>query len=376
MAEVNELETRRRYRRYLERDAAKKGSAITYPDRVEAELPMRLASTSSSGEGQGDDSSASSSEHHPQPLASNPPRAVLENQETVTSPRPATPHPSFRRHVDDDHQSTSPPQPGSGGARLLAISPRRFRRPQNSDKSNAAGDTLTSPGHTQGLSLPPPFSQTRRGVSTAYTAHTLELVSTRDQPAHLAEIVEAGSIQSVQGMRLPTPTRRSSLQPQLDGHDSDAEEEVNGRVPRTANAEGSSRSTNAAGDRGNHQPASSPPTPVPRTPRLRIYHDSLSPRAAASQPATPQQLPEARHQSRLLGSYTAPARRSRHTVLTRTPATGRRRRNPSPAGLRQPAGFVGLYGGTENGDEETLFVEGFNQGDGNNTDREASGKEL
>ncbi|KAK0625997.1 hypothetical protein B0T14DRAFT_89973 [Immersiella caudata] len=93
----------------------------------------------------------------------------------------------------------------------------------------------------------------------------------------------------------------------------------------------------------------------PRTPsRFRIYDDSLP---ASSQPQTPQNLPEARHQSRLRGAFTVPARHVWHPA--RTPATGRLRRrlegrDRSPPGLRRP-GFMGLYGGVENADDSVSF---------------------
>ncbi|KAK3320697.1 hypothetical protein B0T19DRAFT_245711 [Cercophora scortea] len=97
--------------------------------------------------------------------------------------------------------------------------------------------------------------------------------------------------------------------------------------------------------------------PTPRTPgRFRIYNDHLP---ALSQPQTPQNLPEARHQSRLHGSYTVPARRtSPHPFRTLTTSQARHgtrlRRNVSPAGLQTP-GFRGLYGGIENTDDSALF---------------------
>lgn len=93
------------------------------------------------------------------------------------------------------------------------------------------------------------------------------------------------------------------------------------------------------------------------THRVRVYDDLLSPRR---QPQTPEQLPESQHQSRLLGSYTAPVSRLRSSqILARTPATARRPRHsrvPSPVGMRTP-GFEGLYGGHENEDDAALFEE-------------------
>ncbi|KAF4955137.1 hypothetical protein FGADI_4719 [Fusarium gaditjirri] len=90
----------------------------------------------------------------------------------------------------------------------------------------------------------------------------------------------------------------------------------------------------------------------PRTPRRHfpVYSDRLP---VEEQPQTPRQLPEARHQSRFDGVYTAPVRGRRVRVETDdAPVTVRRRRagrNTSPVGLRTP-GFQGLYGGSENAD--------------------------
>ncbi|KAJ3508660.1 hypothetical protein NM208_g15789 [Fusarium decemcellulare] len=84
---------------------------------------------------------------------------------------------------------------------------------------------------------------------------------------------------------------------------------------------------------------------------LSVYNDRLPIRG---QPRTPRQLPEARHQSRFGGAYTAPVAGRRQTAETRdTPTRGRGThagRNGSPTGLRIP-GFQGLYGGSENADD-------------------------
>ncbi|KAK4205780.1 hypothetical protein QBC40DRAFT_270865 [Triangularia verruculosa] len=95
-----------------------------------------------------------------------------------------------------------------------------------------------------------------------------------------------------------------------------------------------------------------PTTPPP----FEIYDDSLP---SSSQPQTPQNLPEAQHQSRLRGSYTAPTRRGTSPGLGLQPWLRRRRREregriPSPPGLQTP-GMMGLYGGLENTDDVTLF---------------------
>lgn len=135
-----------------------------------------------------------------------------------------------------------------------------------------------------------------------------------------------------------------------------------------------------------HDASESPPQtpcqtkrhPVPdagntRTPHssFMVYDDELSP---ATQPQTPAELPEARHQSRYHPSFTAPVRRgpfrrraidtgedgmnsptaSRRTHITTSIRGGR---SLSPSGMIQE-GFRGLYGGRENGDEERNWVEG------------------
>lgn len=91
------------------------------------------------------------------------------------------------------------------------------------------------------------------------------------------------------------------------------------------------------------------------TPRryLPVYNDHLPTR---EQPQTPRELPEARHQSRFDGVYTAPAggRRQRGEAQQTPSAAGRRaraRRNGSPTGLSIP-GFQGLYGGSENAEDD------------------------
>ncbi|KAK4156375.1 hypothetical protein C8A00DRAFT_12689 [Chaetomidium leptoderma] len=92
--------------------------------------------------------------------------------------------------------------------------------------------------------------------------------------------------------------------------------------------------------------------------RIPVYNDYLP---ASSQPQTPQNLPESRHQSRLQGSYTAPARRTSPQPAW-TPTTSRSRRGfgrtreLSPLGLQTP-GFAGLYGGMENTDDAALAEE-------------------
>ncbi|KAK6954891.1 hypothetical protein Daesc_002519 [Daldinia eschscholtzii] len=87
---------------------------------------------------------------------------------------------------------------------------------------------------------------------------------------------------------------------------------------------------------------------------FRIYDDSLP---ASSQPQTPLNLPEARHQSRLHGSYTAPLpRAASRSVYRSSIGHGLRDTANSPSDLEAP-GFRGLYGGRENSEDSTLFYD-------------------
>lgn len=87
---------------------------------------------------------------------------------------------------------------------------------------------------------------------------------------------------------------------------------------------------------------------------LRVYNDS---QPASAQPQTPLNLPEARHQSRLRGPYTAPVTRA-----GRRASYDARRGHARSSGADSLArtidpGFRGLYGGVENSDDLTLYHE-------------------
>ncbi|KAI1493026.1 hypothetical protein F5X96DRAFT_689828 [Biscogniauxia mediterranea] len=102
------------------------------------------------------------------------------------------------------------------------------------------------------------------------------------------------------------------------------------------------------------------------TDRLRIYNDSLP---ASSQPQTPQNLPEARHRSRLHGAYTAPLPRvARRLAYCSSTSRGRRDSGHNSSGLDTP-GFRGLYGGIENSEDSTLFEEASRVHDGGISDQ-------
>lgn len=107
---------------------------------------------------------------------------------------------------------------------------------------------------------------------------------------------------------------------------------------------GSSRSTSPGSESIEHSFTGE--ASVPRDagedpdPPLRIYNDSLP---ASMQPQTPQNLPETRHQSRLLGAHTAPLPR-------RWPWRG------YPSSIQTP-GLQGLFDRAENSEEENLYHE-------------------
>ncbi|KAI0025842.1 hypothetical protein F4780DRAFT_774693 [Xylariomycetidae sp. FL0641] len=117
-----------------------------------------------------------------------------------------------------------------------------------------------------------------------------------------------------------------------------------------------------ASESGSPARADADDRPGTETPRFRIYNDSLP---ASSQPQTPLNLPEARHQSRFRGAYTAPVSRvtSRQAHHSRT----RPDRTRSPSGMDTP-GFRGLYGGLENSDDSRLFSDASRARDGDISD--------
>ncbi|KAI0142589.1 hypothetical protein F4776DRAFT_514101 [Hypoxylon sp. NC0597] len=252
---------------------------------------------------------------------------------------------------------------------LLSCPPRRLPKPVGRSAESSSQDvsffspsgTPSSLGMSQPtgwgnlpMTLPPPFSREKRSISDAQTLPPAQH-GIQTQPHH-----------SDVGQRPPeTPPRRSSLQAaRTDTHSS------------PPSFRGRRRLVNSAVrfvEFITHSPRRSSPSPSPHAARpnsslsvpedeleptrdsearFRIYNDALP---ASSQPQTPYNLPEARHWSRLQGSYTAPIPR-----LTPRPryysSTNRepREATSSPSGLKT-AGFQGLYGGRENSEDSTLF---------------------
>ncbi|KAI1411655.1 hypothetical protein F5Y13DRAFT_200632 [Hypoxylon sp. FL1857] len=254
---------------------------------------------------------------------------------------------------------------------LLSCPPRRPPKPAgDSAGSGSQSVPFSSPSGTPSsvgtsqptgwgnlpMTLPPPFSREKRSISDAQTVPSSQ------------HSIQAQPRRSDTGQGPPqTPPRRSSLQ--------------------MAHTDTRSSPSSIVGRRGlissavrfvqliTHSPSRSSPSPSPQAARpnsslsaqedeleptddselgFRIYNDALP---ASSQPQTPYNLPEARHRSRLQGSYTAPiprlASRSKYQPSIDNAV---REATSSPSGLETP-GFRGLYGGRENSEDSTLFNE-------------------
>ncbi|KAI1084383.1 hypothetical protein F5B20DRAFT_294032 [Whalleya microplaca] len=255
--------------------------------------------------------------------------------------------------------------------RLLECPPRRPMKVLDSGESSSQGMPSSSqsgnssssampPRPSWGnlpMTLPPPFSTESRVVSDTHT-----LPSTQNSSQSQLRRDDLGSGPPA------TPPRRSSLR--------DTRTEIR---PSSLSRGGTGRLVSSAVrfvESIVRSPSHSLPSPSPRfarsdsgsptrnneleraeapdSARLRIYDDSIP---GSSQPQTPQHLPEARHQSRLQGSYTAPVPRMTLRSGYRSGASrGRPDNTRSPSGIETP-GFRGLYGGRENSDDSTLFHE-------------------
>ncbi|KAI0884512.1 uncharacterized protein GGS22DRAFT_200308 [Annulohypoxylon maeteangense] len=278
---------------------------------------------------------------------------------------------SERGHVDQTNSETAPNDSSvtdvKESSRLLSYPPRR--PPKSGDVSAKSGSLSlahSSPSRTPSslntpqptgwgnlpMTLPPPFSKEKRTVSDAQSLPSTHQ-NIHGQSSH-------GDASQDPPM---TPPRRSSLRlAHTEIHSSSPP--VRGRMRFVSSAVRFMESMIPSPRRGSTSPSPLPSPHVhgpdsespPRETELgfRIYNDALP---ASSQPQTPHNLPEARHRSRLYGSYTAPHHclasvSSHRSSVDRAmgDTTG------SPSGLETP-GFQGLYGGRENGEDSTLFHE-------------------
>lgn len=248
-------------------------------------------------------------------------------------------------------------------------SPRTARVPEGARDSNTTTNTHRHPTVDM-PSLPPPFSQKSRRVSAERTWIRTLAIRSRESlgdetspsvSAHQRRQSSCRDSLELQDDGQPGPSNPSSPQKAVKATTRLLQlcPKVDYRSPSISH-ESSVAKDGLSPDRTT-QPTAGRPTSLVRsritTPRhrIQIYDDVISPNL---QPQTPEQLPEARHQSRLPGSYTAPVARFRASQTPgHTPVTARRlryRRQPSPVGMRTP-GFEGLYGGQENEDDVALF---------------------
>ncbi|KAF7519782.1 hypothetical protein G7054_g12995 [Neopestalotiopsis clavispora] len=239
--------------------------------------------------------------------------------------------------------------------------------------SRTAGLTTDIPDRSHNIAqmlsmrLPPPFSMGTRVVSNEHVMPSTRYLTGR----------------SPRGAGRAAPTTPSRLS-SLTGHDgpvaSPASPQIQASRMRPLEVTASFARINRISTDDEPASSSSPHSPwdTPSKPprvseerlhvdprqspsKMRIYSDELPP---SLQPSTPRHLPEARHQSRLRGSYTAPVTRAQSRA-GHEPGTIRRRpaRTPSQTGLETP-GFRGLYGGTENSDDLVLYQEALHLNEG------------
>ncbi|KAK3344452.1 hypothetical protein B0T25DRAFT_328231 [Lasiosphaeria hispida] len=353
MAEVKELENRRLFQKYLELE-----DTYTPPDKIsQREIPSIQVDSSSPPPSRKSISpansekrfmSSSSNSRGPLPATRSSSQSIIEHR--VEERIVPIPEYTRRRELHDPASGESterrdPPAWTPTGTRMLSASPRRpARRPGNDhpEAANTHGLRRQSPQFlTSRVSRHRHHDQTdeshaidrhrpgqRLGSDLSELIHRIDLLGTSPSPTVDAVASNDDTPREVTGSAQGPVAEQGETS------------QVQPTVPRTPSRATPSRSTS-------------------RTPGgFRIYDDSLP---ASSQPQTPQNLPESRHQSRLRGSYTVPTRRTSPLPIS-TPTTSRRVRwrlggrlvTRSPPGLREP-GFVGLYGGIENTDDSVLF---------------------
>ncbi|KAI0137432.1 hypothetical protein BJ170DRAFT_590364 [Xylariales sp. AK1849] len=342
MAEVQEFERHRRFRKYLAKEDARARNA----PRPEALIPSWDALPISS-------------------QCASPDCAEPDDEVGPREPAVIAVTADFEDAIQTHNEIVA--------SKLLSLPPRRPPKVDEPEESSSQTNSMASrsnvpdpeaiqeaPAAAYMGMLPPPFSLGTRVVSDEHS-----LPSHPSNPRSPVGRDERGQTPPM------TPPRGSSLGEAVSAaHASPSPISARTRLlrsaarfveayvrspsrasppPRTA---GSASATTAQEEASERLLA----TPSGTDPRLRIYTDRLP---ASSQPQTPQNLPEARHQSRFQGSYTAPVRRARaveqpsyHLDAVRE----RHSRAHSPSGMDTP-GFRGLYGGIENSDDTTLFLE-------------------
>ncbi|KAI3327565.1 hypothetical protein HD806DRAFT_549498 [Xylariaceae sp. AK1471] len=285
-------------------------------------------------------------------------------------------HESEHCSPEQTHHVITPKPPNmtelNEGLKLLSCPPRRPPKTASSMRSVTLNESSSSQSQASGssaglhvsesvglpIALPPPFSLQTRVVSDIQSL-----------PSGRTSIQPETARQGIRQEQPATPPRRSSLREAAQSSPTETPPSSSTgarifssaarfvesivRFPRHSSPTPSPRST---GTESTSRPRSdeSGSTAVDTT-RFRVYNDSLS---ASSQPQTPLNLPEARHQSRLYGAYTAPAQRNVTRQLGHRSATGHSRLQDdhSSSGLMM-SGYHGLYGGVENSDDTRLYLD-------------------
>ncbi|KUI67270.1 hypothetical protein VM1G_03193 [Cytospora mali] len=374
MSEVKDLETRRRYRRYLQREenptseetVQRKSSPVSEP-----RGPRRTLMSSQNRE-----SSSSPNPSGVDPLPSSPLERIVDNHAEDGEPTPTAPHQGLGLTLVepeplaslDSFDSPSPLDSPSSTGRYLSARPRRPRLFQSSSDSDKPNDVVVSHASPFEQHPSPPTANAPDGTASIRRHPSKpRRISAEHTWTRTLAIRSRGSLASETSPSNPAHQRRQSscrdpIELQNDGQPGPSLCPRIGYKSPSNSHEDSLAKDGLSPDRPT-LPVPGRPTSLARdiitTPRhrIRIYDDVLPP---TQQPQTPEQLPEARHQSRLPGSYTAPVSRFRSFETSgHTPVTARRlrhHRQPSPVGMRTP-GFEGLYGGQENEDDGSLFEE-------------------
>ncbi|RYP67928.1 hypothetical protein DL771_006961 [Monosporascus sp. 5C6A] len=349
MAEVKEFEDRRRFKKYL----SKNETFTRYPP-----LAPRIAGSINSNTLPDSERLRTAELPSREPL----PLEVSSAQDGKESPMLASNPPAGESSTGGSGNSSS--WSNSNSTKTLG--------------SSSSALQLSSALGRPPAALPAPFSMDMRTISDTQTLPSVWLASQllapflANRPGGQAGIITDLRVQHHLGPHPITPQRRSSLR----GHHADDTAQASSASGRSSRSRIFSsavrfvdsvihphrRTSPSSLAHRMRRSASASPTPSTaeepafgeHTPRLAVYNDSVP---ASLQPQTPLNLPEARHQSRLHGAYTAPVVRVETRSAYQSGAVRRRPNNgDSMAGMATP-GFRGLYGGIENSEDSTLFEE-------------------
>ncbi|CAM1509254.1 Fc.00g029930.m01.CDS01 [Cosmosporella sp. VM-42] len=243
---------------------------------------------------------------------------------------------SAGRGVLSHHRSVSDAQ---SDAAIEALSGSDGTSEVESDSENNSSLVQEIPQRRRPRKFPPPFSTVPRAVSSVGG----KLSQASGMTRHL-DIESSSPPQDGNERRVGSPSRTYRIMSAVRSLGSRAT-----RSPRQHSSvyENPDVSNLSAGE------ILAATEPRARTPALPVDNDGLP---GTAQPQTPRHLPESHRQGRFEGAYTAPAGTGSQArnIAEQSPtrARGRQpRRNGSPVGFRLP-GFLGLYGGSENADDQ------------------------